>query len=369
MLHVLTRNVIQTRQRLLVSRGFTDGPAPLVVIDGTAAIISACRAIKKELTTSDGRRTTAAYGLLSSVIKLKKQHRYSPFLVVLERAAPPDREPVRLSTVSNSLLEEPLNTLLSAYNIEPFPLPLPILHRNRRTAFSDYKANRSTSNASWTLDEVVLAADIVSLLGVSVLKLQPDVEADDAIGSICAWRRHVGRETIVVGNDADYLQLRSNVTQVHLPHDHTALKAVPASKLAVYRALVGDATDNIPGVKGIGHRRAKRMLEHFSSLDDLLAATEKDFICKGLTQQLHASIQPQHAEAKLSFALQDLTYPSQHITDVEDHGYTFDMVMDLDHQLSINYDVIKELLKHLEFKRLEKQLFENNAIQLFTPSN
>jgi 5'-3' exonuclease len=194
------------------STSFALAKPPLLVVDGTAAIVSANRAIRHELATSKGVVTTAAFGLLSTVIKLKRRYPTNPMLVVLERAmdALPST-PLAVGQLSNSdfghqsglacsPMSEPLVTTMVQFDVANHAHPLPIFYRNRAEAYPAYKAHRRNVNTEHVktakfaktplqlLTANSMAANLIGLTATPLLPLPAGIEADDAIASICAWR-------------------------------------------------------------------------------------------------------------------------------------------------------------------------------------
>lgn len=106
-------------------------------------------------------------------------------------------------------------------------------------------------------------------------------EADDLIATIAHQR--ADHQVIIVAADKDLLQLISDNVTVWDPtkkqlFDQKAFKekyGFPPAKLAFYHALVGDASDNIPGVKGIGEKSATELVQQFDTLDDLYTNLDK----------------------------------------------------------------------------------------------
>lgn len=112
-------------------------------------------------------------------------------------------------------------------------------------------------------------------------------EADDVMASLAAWARTKALNAVVVSEDKDMLQLvRTGVHVLRsiyppdlylLGDDEIRAKyGVSAAQLRCYFALVGDAADNIPGVRGVGPVLARTLLNHFGSIEAIVLAKESD---------------------------------------------------------------------------------------------
>ncbi|HKY40943.1 MAG TPA: 5'-3' exonuclease H3TH domain-containing protein [Polyangiaceae bacterium] len=108
-------------------------------------------------------------------------------------------------------------------------------------------------------------------------------EADDVLASVAANLRHEGRPALIVSGDRDLLQAAHGSVQVHfvgrrgkdaVTYDEAAVRerfGVPPWRLPSFVALVGDASDNLPGVPGIGPGTARRLLAERENVEQLLA--------------------------------------------------------------------------------------------------
>jgi DNA polymerase-1 len=155
----------------------------------------------------------------------------------------------------------------------------------RATLQPDYKAQRPPMPDDMKAQEKQMQ-DIVPLLGVASLSL-PDTEADDLIASYAA--QHDG-ETVIATNDKDILQLLNERIRIYstnkadlveketfalLGIDAVRAKwAVEPAQIADVLALTGDASDNIPGVDGIGPKKAAALVRDFGSVEALLERAE-----------------------------------------------------------------------------------------------
>jgi DNA polymerase-1 len=145
----------------------------------------------------------------------------------------------------------------------------------RRELYAAYKATRDAQPEDLTA-QFPVAREIVEASGIPLLEV-PGVEADDVIASLVEHAPE-GAEVVIVSTDRDLMQLVSErVVLLDTMRDKRIGPAeveerfgVPPSRLLDVRALVGDTTDNIPGVKGIGEKGAARLVQEWGSLESLL---------------------------------------------------------------------------------------------------
>lgn len=209
------------------------------MIDGANAIYRAFFAIPN-LRAPDGSPTGAAYGFVTMLIKVLR-----------------DEKPTHVAVASD---------------------PRGGSFRNR--IYPEYKAGRDAQPEDLTA-QLPLVADLCTAFGVTMLEV-PDFEADDIIATLVETAP-AGAEVYIVSTDKDLMQLvRPGVELLDGVKgrriDSAAVQerfGVPPDQLLDMRALVGDPSDNIPGVKGIGEKGAAKLIQEFGSLDRLLAAADQ----------------------------------------------------------------------------------------------
>lgn len=151
----------------------------------------------------------------------------------------------------------------------------------RNQIYADYKGTRSA-----TPDDLIKQFPVIKsmcqIMGVKVFEFA-GIEADDIIGTIA---RSSGKHNILVSGDRDLLQLISPTTQVWLTRkgvtevevfDEEALRqkfGLKPSGIIDLKALMGDSSDNIPGVAGVGEKTALSLLSEYRDLDDIYAHVE-----------------------------------------------------------------------------------------------
>jgi len=232
-----------------------DTPLPsaprLFLIDGYALIYRAFFAlISRPLTTSRGENTSAAWGIANFLQRLLATHR-----------------PEYLGWVHDSG---------TSFRTEQYPA---------------YKATREKLNEGLQADFDRGMERICELLAgyhVPILAV-PGYEADDVIGTLAARGAEAGVNVVIVSGDKDFQQLvRPNVWLLNPGrggpasveeqwvgmHNAAERLGVAPEHVVDYLALVGDASDNVPGVPGIGDKTARELVNEFGALESILANAE-----------------------------------------------------------------------------------------------
>ncbi|HZZ74120.1 MAG TPA: DNA polymerase I [Pirellulales bacterium] len=146
---------------------------------------------------------------------------------------------------------------------------------------ADYKAHRTEMPVDLA-PQLGTIRRILDAMGVPVLGVS-GYEADDVLATVARVTTEQGGNCILVTGDKDCRQLLSDQVQIfnirkNTLFDVAALQAdwgVTPEQVVDYQALVGDSVDNIKGVPGIGKKTAPELLQHYGSLDALLAAADK----------------------------------------------------------------------------------------------
>ncbi len=213
---------------------------PLYLIDGYSLIYRAYFAfIRRPLTNSRGRNTSAVFGFFSSLFQLLRLREPSFLAVVMDSHTPTFRH-------------------------EKYP---------------QYKANREKAPEDLH-DQVPVIEEILSALGIRCLR-RDGFEADDLIATLAAKSREEGRECYILSGDKDLLQLvGGGVYVIHPPkgaEDFAVLdrdgvfaaRSVYPEQIIDYLALTGDQSDNVPGVAGVGEKTAVKLLSEHGDLERL----------------------------------------------------------------------------------------------------
>jgi DNA polymerase-1 len=249
-----------------VSRSPASGaPSRILIVDGTNTLYRAFFAIPG-LRAPDGTPTNAAYGFVNTLQKLLREESPDCALVVFD----------------------------------------PRGKTRRHALFAEYKAGRDAQPEDLSA-QFPLVRELLAALRVPIVEV-PGYEADDVIATLVE-RAPKGAEIAIVSTDKDLLQLVSErVTLLDGmkdrrfgPGEVAERFGVPPERVLDLRALVGDPSDNIPGVKGIGEKGAAKLLEKWRDLETLLAHAEEVEPAKA-----RQALLGQEAQARLSKQLSTL---------------------------------------------------------------
>ena len=150
----------------------------------------------------------------------------------------------------------------------------------RNEMYSEYKANRDAPPEG-IISNLPLIRDVVESLDLPVMAV-PGVEADDVIGTLARKVEADGHRAVIVSSDKDFQQLLSPSVTMYKPRsrgagfDHitadsfTEEFALEPVQFIDVLALMGDSSDNVPGVKGIGVKTAVKLLKGYGTLENLL---------------------------------------------------------------------------------------------------
>jgi len=151
----------------------------------------------------------------------------------------------------------------------------------RHEKFAEYKATREKTPQE-LIDQLPVFERIAKSLGFPVYAL-PGWEADDVIGTLALRAREAGHEVFLVTGDKDFLQVVGEGITIWNPGNGGAdptLLGVPAvrerfhcrpDQVIEVLALMGDSSDNIPGVRNVGEKTALKLIEQYQGLDDIYA--------------------------------------------------------------------------------------------------
>ncbi len=222
----------------------------------------------------------------------------------------------------------------------------------RNGEYEAYKANRKPTDADLVV-QMPLARELLTSLGIFVYE-QEGYEADDVCGTIAKVASRAGHQVIVYTSDRDFLQLidhniaihilktgMSNITvmdEVTMPQEF----GISPTQIPDYKGLRGDASDNLPGIPGIGEKTAIKLLQEYGTFEKILeeAANISGKIGENLiTHQKIGEMSKRLATIKtdieLPFSLDDLIY----------RGYAFDRI----NEFGQRYE-LKQLLNRLPSK-------------------
>ncbi len=227
-----------------------------LILDGNALLHRAWHSIPP-LTTRDGRVVNAVYG----------------FTMILEKL---------------------LETQKPTYMAVAWDLPGKTF---RHEAYKAYKATRE-KKAQELYDQIPMIQELLTHYGIPSISA-PGYEADDVIGTLTKKASTKGVKSVIVTGDLDSLQLvDDDVTNVLFfvkgisetkTYDEAAVKeryGLTPAELIDYKALRGDASDNLPGVPGIGEKGGTELIQTYHSIDGIFKALKKGEVPEKLAKKL-----------------------------------------------------------------------------------
>lgn len=279
-------------------------PQRFIIIDGSSLVHRAFHALPM-LRTAGGLYTNAVYGFTTMLVKLLTE--YKPDLVAVAF----DKSRVTFRT----------------------------------EAYQQYKGTRQATPGELS-EQFPLIRELLAAFGIATLEEQ-GYEADDIIGTLSAKAAEQGCEVLIVTGDRDALQLIGPETKVLLTRkgisemeilDEQALLAkygLTPRQIIDMKGLMGDTSDNIPGVPGIGEKTAIKLLTEYGSLENVLASTD--------------TVSGKKLQEKLREYAEQAVLSKQLATIVRDMNIEF---APEPFGITMNKPVLKELFVKFEFKTL-----------------
>ncbi len=284
----------------------------LFLLDAYALVFRAYYAlIRNPRLTSKGRNTNAQFGFTNTLIDLINNQKPTHMAVCFDTHAPTERH----------------------------------------TDFADYKANRQE-----TPEDISAAVPdikrIIEAMNIPVVAID-GFEADDVIGALAKQAAETGYEVYMVTPDKDYGQLVTEQIKIYKPPyqgsvfeilgpkevcEKWGIKSV--SQVVDILGLMGDAVDNIPGIKGVGEKTAAKLLAEYDTLENILA--NADSIKGALGEKIRAGKEAAIMSKKLATIITNIPAAVFHEEDFRIK--------------EINKDALREVFEMLEFRALTKRI-------------
>ena len=212
------------------------GHKVLVLVDGSSYLYRAFHAMPN-LNNSRNEPTGAVYGVVNMLRRLLKDHDTQHIAVVFDAPGKTFRDDL----------------------------------------YPAYKANRSAMPDPLR-EQIPILHDTIRALGLPLLMIE-GVEADDVIGTLAQAAHRAGMQALISTGDKDMAQLVNQGIEIvdtmkDVRYDREKIVekfGVPPERIVEYLALIGDTSDNIPGVSGVGPKTAAKWLNEYGSLDQLVA--------------------------------------------------------------------------------------------------
>ena len=221
----------------------------LVLIDGNSILNRAFYGImgSKMLTTKDGKYTNAVYGFLAILFKVLDDTKPDYIAVAFDLKAP----------------------------------------TTRHKMYEGYKANRK-GMPNELAEQMPIVKEILTDMNITIIEKET-YEADDILGTLSKTAEKKGIDVVIVSGDRDTFQLASNKVTIRIPHtkvgktevdyfDEEAIVekyGIKPKQLIEVKGLMGDTSDNIPGVSGIGEKTALELIKKYKTIDGLYKAIDE----------------------------------------------------------------------------------------------
>lgn len=220
-------------------------PKTVAVIDGNSLMHRAYHAVPPTMTAPDGTPTNAAFGFLSMLLKFIEMEQPDALVCAFDKGRP----------------------------------------KFRMEALEQYKAQRPPMDEELKAQFPVIE-NLLAAMNVPVVAL-PGWEGDDILGTVAARDEELGYRTLLVTGDKDAYQLASDLTKIvttkrgitdvviYGPEEVEERYGVTPDQFTDFLGLKGDKADNIPGVPGIGDKKAASMLQTYGNLEGIYANLDK----------------------------------------------------------------------------------------------
>ncbi len=209
----------------------------LLAIDGNSLLYQAYHAFfKANLTTRDGFPTGALKGFFTKLVELLKL--------------------------------DPSHVLVA------FDVHQPTFRHER---YADYKLGRKPADEDLK-KQMPVVRELLKEMGIAVIEC-PRYEGDDVLGTFSRIAERAGIETLIATGDRDSFQLITDKTKIYYTKDNTVIDSnvlmekygLTPDRMRDLKALMGDASDHIPGIAGVGEKTALKLLETYGDLENVLS--------------------------------------------------------------------------------------------------
>ena len=246
----------------------------LLILDSNSLMNRAFFALPP-LTNSDGINTNAIYGFMNMLFKMKDEINPDSIIATFDLKAPTFR------------------------------------HKE----YADYKAGRKKM-APELYEQFPIIKDILKLMGIKIFEIE-GFEADDLIGTVSKFAEENGIEVFIVTGDKDALQLASTSTKVVITKKGVTETAIYDEKTFIdefevtpsqfidVKGLMGDKSDNIPGVPGVGEKTAFKLIKDYGSIEEVLRNIDS-ISGKKLKENLENNIEQAIFSKKLATIIRDV---------------------------------------------------------------
>jgi DNA polymerase I len=293
----------------------------IIIIDGNSLLNRAYYAMQRPMITKEGLYTQGVYGFLNMLQKIKRDYESGYIAVAFDRKAP----------------------------------------TFRHLEFEDYKAGRKKMPPELAM-QLPLLKEVLEAMKIQILEID-GFEADDIIGTVSREAEENGLIPLIITGDKDELQLASESTKVIITrkgisefeiYDYDAMVETygfPPTQFIDYKGLMGDPSDNIPGLPGVGEKTARKLVIEYGTIENLLEHVEEI-----QNQRLRQIIEDNQQQARMSKRLATIVREVPIEVDFTDYLWE-----------APDKDKLVELYLKLEFNSLLKKLTPEVKTSLDAP--
>ena len=293
----------------------------IVIIDGNSLINRAYYAMQRPMITKDGIYTQGIYGFINMLNKIKT-----------------DYEPGYLTVA--------------------FDLKAPTF---RHLEYDQYKAGRKAMPPELVM-QMPLLKDVLHAMNIKTLEME-GFEADDIIGTVAREGEEQGLYPMIITGDKDALQLATDKTQILITKkgisefelfDHKKMLEryeLTPQQFIDLKGLMGDSSDNIPGIPGVGEKTGITLLKQFGSVENLIAHTEeisKPALRKKVEENVQLAVMSKRLATINRYVPIEISFNEMKIAEPD-------------------YDQLIKLYTKLEFNSFLKKLSDKKAKTELTP--
>ena len=293
----------------------------VILVDAHSYLHRAYHALPP-LATSKGEQVGAIYGFTRMMLKLLSEHRPEYFVVCFDAPGPTFRDKI----------------------------------------YPDYKATRKETDESLK-SQFPLSREMIRALGLASFE-EEGFEADDLIATLARKAESEGLEVLIVSSDKDILQIVNEKIKVlnepkQVLYDPKKVEerwGVRSEQIIDVLTLMGDSSDNIPGVQGIGEKTAVKLIQDYGTIDNLLS--NPNGLSEKLKEKILGAEEQIHKSRELVLLKSDVP--------IQVHWETC-------RTKPLDPNLVLPILKRLEFHRLVNDLFAkgllrtpNDSVEKFT---
>ncbi|MFV0517596.1 MAG: DNA polymerase I [Aminipila sp.] len=309
----------------------------IVIIDGNSLINRAYYAMQRPMITKEGLYTQGVYGFLNMLTKIKNDYEPGYIVVTFDKKAPTFR------------------------HIE----------------YADYKAGRKKMPPELAM-QLPLLKEVLEAMNIKILELE-GFEADDLIGTIARSAEESALEPLIITGDKDALQLATDNTKVLITRkgisefdifDKQAMidkYGFTPSQFIDFKGLMGDQSDNIPGIPGVGEKTAQKLILEYGSVENLISNIDnlpKNKLKERIEENAQLAIMSKRlATININVPI-DIDF-SEYISEEPD----FEKLIELYVKLEFNSFLKKLKNTELNNYSMQNMMSDNSNVKAFMPKN